>query len=472
MVQTITSSIDFVTGSTRFGSLLTDTHLFTGSVAITGSLAVDDVNLGRGGGDIVNNTAVGFRAMLNNTTGNYNTAFGASASLNNATTNNNTAIGYRALVNSSGSFNTAVGSEAGQANTTGTSNTFIGKDAGYTNVTGTANTLIGLGSGYSTTVGNFNSFVGYYSGYSNSIGASNVFFGYSAGGNNTSGSDNVFLGSNTGAANTTGNYNSYLGSVAGFSNTTGAYNIFIGRSAGRFIADKTTGATILNNSIMIGFQSSPLANNQTNQIVIGYDATGLGSNTTVLGNSSTTTTAIYGNLGLGTTAPDALLTVAGANQATGAAFNTYGNVLIYSTDSFAINKGGALSLGGKYNSAGTPIATFARIHGKKESATVDSTSGYLSFETVPEATATLTERMRITSTGTVQPGANGTQDLGTTSLRWATIYTSDLSLSNGIGDYTIVEGEEKLYLYNNKNNKVYSFVLQEEDPLTATPKKS
>jgi hypothetical protein len=84
----------------------------------------------------------------------------------------------------------------------------------------------------------------------------------------------------------------------------------------------------------------------------------------------------------------------------------------------------------------------------------------------------VSERVRITSTGVVQPGANGTQDLGTASLRWGTIYTSDLSLSNGIGDYTIVEGEEKLYLYNNKNNKVYSFVLHEEDPLTATPKKS
>jgi hypothetical protein len=83
-----------------------------------------------------------------------------------------------------------------------------------------------------------------------------------------------------------------------------------------------------------------------------------------------------------------------------------------------------------------------------------------------------TLRAQITSTGVFQPGANGTQDLGTSSLRWGTIYTSDLSLSNGIGDYTIVEGEEKLYLYNNKNNKVYSFVLQEEDPLTATPKKS
>lgn len=74
--------------------------------------------------------------------------------------------------------------------------------------------------------------------------------------------------------------------------------------------------------------------------------------------------------------------------------------------------------------------------------------------------------------GTVRPGANGTQNLGTSSFRWGTVFTSDLSLSNGIGDYTIVEGEEKLYLYNNKNNKVYSFVLQEEDPTTATPKMS
>ena len=40
VVQTITSSVDFVTGSTRFGSLTSDTHQFTGSVRITGSLSV------------------------------------------------------------------------------------------------------------------------------------------------------------------------------------------------------------------------------------------------------------------------------------------------------------------------------------------------------------------------------------------------------------------------------------------------
>ena len=41
VVQTITSSTDFVTGSTRFGSQLSNTHVFTGSVSITGSLTVN-----------------------------------------------------------------------------------------------------------------------------------------------------------------------------------------------------------------------------------------------------------------------------------------------------------------------------------------------------------------------------------------------------------------------------------------------
>ena len=83
-----------------------------------------------------------------------------------------------------------------------------------------------------------------------------------------------------------------------------------------------------------------------------------------------------------------------------------------------------------------------------------------------------TKGTTIDTSGHLYPVGNGTQNLGGSSNRWATVFTSDLSLNNGIGDYTIVEGEEKLYLYNNKNNKVYSFVLQEEDPATATPKKS
>jgi hypothetical protein len=41
VVQTITSSVDFVTGSTRFGSNTGNTHQFTGSVLVSGSLQVN-----------------------------------------------------------------------------------------------------------------------------------------------------------------------------------------------------------------------------------------------------------------------------------------------------------------------------------------------------------------------------------------------------------------------------------------------
>ena len=45
VAQTITSSTDYITGSTRFGSLLSNTHQFTGSVSVTGSLAVNGSNV-------------------------------------------------------------------------------------------------------------------------------------------------------------------------------------------------------------------------------------------------------------------------------------------------------------------------------------------------------------------------------------------------------------------------------------------
>jgi len=42
VAQYITSSTEFITGSTKFGTQLTDTHQFTGSVTITGSLALNN----------------------------------------------------------------------------------------------------------------------------------------------------------------------------------------------------------------------------------------------------------------------------------------------------------------------------------------------------------------------------------------------------------------------------------------------
>lgn len=80
-------------------------------------------------------------------------------------------------------------------------------------------------------------------------------------------------------------------------------------------------------------------------------------------------------------------------------------------------------------------------------------------------------RARFNTTGHFVPEVTNTYDLGSTSLRWRNIYTQDLHLSNGIGDYTVVEGVENLYLVNNKTNKSFKFALIEVDP-AEVPEKS
>lgn len=76
----------------------------------------------------------------------------------------------------------------------------------------------------------------------------------------------------------------------------------------------------------------------------------------------------------------------------------------------------------------------------------------------------------ITAVGNVLPSATNSYDLGATSFRWRNIYTQDLHLSNGIGDYTIVEGEEDLFLVNNKTGKSFKFLLAEVDNSEVPPK--
>ena len=68
----------------------------------------------------------------------------------------------------------------------------------------------------------------------------------------------------------------------------------MGAFAGRYIADNATSNTAINNSVLLGFNARPLANNANNEIVIGYNAIGNGSNTVTLGNSSITSVKTSG----------------------------------------------------------------------------------------------------------------------------------------------------------------------------------
>jgi hypothetical protein len=125
--------------------------------------------------------------------------------------------------------------------------------------------------------------------------SSNTSIGYFSLINNTSGDANFAGGAQSLSSNTTGRLNVSLGFASMQQNTTGSFNIAVGDDAGRFISGGGNNA-ITNNSIYIGSNTRPLANNQTNQIVIGHNAIGGGSNTVVIGNDSITSNQFKGNL--------------------------------------------------------------------------------------------------------------------------------------------------------------------------------
>lgn len=336
--------------------------------------------------------------------------------------NGSTALGRTAL------YNNASG---------GTYNTAVGDNAMYTNTTGNYNTAVGYQALYSNTTGYNNTGVGWASLNVNADGVANAAFGLNALSSNTSGSFNTGLGQSALANNTTGIQNTGIGTNAGSYITTGNYNTIIGNYVGS--------TTLTSNVILADGQGNVrFQYNGTNTVIGQSGNVGIGSNTI----SAPAITGVFlhisdassnGSIRLGTAS---------------------GNPSLYLSNQQHITNGNEA-----YITTKGPYPRELRI-----GISDDTSNAQISFYT--GTTSGGSERLRITNGGTVQPGANGTQDLGTSSLRWGTVYTSDLSMSNGIGDYTIVEGLEDLFLYNNKTNKVFKFVLQEVDPAMATPKKT
>lgn len=145
----------------------------------------------------------------------------------------------------------------------------------------------------------------------NTSGNNNLANGFSTLQANTTGSNNVAVGSLAAKDNTTGSNNIALGRSTLTSNIAGSNNVVFGALAGMSNADGTS-TTSLNDSILIGYYASAQGNSQTNQIAIGNNVDGLGSNTVVIGNDAVIKTALKGNVGIGTTEPAAKLDVAGA----------------------------------------------------------------------------------------------------------------------------------------------------------------
>lgn len=259
------------------------------------------------------NVALGLGALQNMTGGVQNVAIGRSSGGGAAWMEKNVFVGYRAGEKSTGSENIFVGSTAG-AYSTGGSNVFIGNEAGTFSGASNGTVAVGSGAGYYSR-GNYNAYFGHVSGLGPetfSTGSNNSFFGEGSGRTN-SGSRNTFMGSSAGYSNTTGWDNTYLGTSAGFNNTIYSSNVIIGAFAGGLLdsANNTIiGASAGDNitsgarNIIIGYNVDAPSATASNQLNIGNIIFG----TSINGNG---TSVSLGNIGIGTTSPNAKLTVHG-----------------------------------------------------------------------------------------------------------------------------------------------------------------
>ena len=184
-----------------------------------------------------------------------------------------------------------VGIGAGSINT----NTIVGASALNANTTGGLNTAIGRFALTANTEGDFNTAVGASSLIANTTGSSNSAFGYVSLTANTTGTLNAALGNLSLTNNTTGAYNSAIGYSALAGNTTGSNNVGVGYIAGYLVnagTDNITSGT----SVYIGSDTRASASGNQNEIVIGYEGRGNGSNTVTIGNSSIANNYFIGNV--------------------------------------------------------------------------------------------------------------------------------------------------------------------------------
>jgi hypothetical protein len=317
---------------------------------------------------------------------------------NNALSNNS-ALGYQALFHTTtGNYNTAVGYQSGHNTTTATYNTSIGQSSLFANTTGGLNTAIGVNALLNTTTGN-----------------SNVALGLDAFQHNTSGSSNTALGYNAGSHLTNGST----------PNTTSSNGVFIGRD------------------------SKAKVDAGTNEIVIGYNAIGNGSNTVTIGNSSITNNYFNGatkfagdvelNGGTGTrtltiqsnTSGDAVLQILAAGSNGGSIKYTRStNEIIFNNnavDALKIAGSGAATFSNTiistFGSSGANFNSNAATTGSVNAYRVSNTTGVGSFGIDNSTGGSLI-------TGGL-PYATLLQSISNTALQFGTNQIARMTISNG-----------------------------------------
>ncbi|MFN3300347.1 MAG: beta strand repeat-containing protein [Sediminibacterium sp.] len=270
--------------------------------ATTGSVGNLDklTDVKSGGENFSNSIIVGHKQTGTLSNASQNTVLGLEAFKSVTSATNNSVLGFNAMrSNLSGSNNVALGSHALLSNTTGSDNISVGYNAMLNNVSAIGNVAIGNNSLNSGTTGNYNVAVGHQSMVNNTTGDVNTALGYTSLYGNTTGRYNVALGVQALESNTTGNNNTAIGVGTLDRNTGGNENAILGAFAGRYIADGSTYNTSTSNSVLIGANIRVNGVGQSNQIVIGHNAIGNGSNTIQLGNTNITNVKTSGTITAG-----------------------------------------------------------------------------------------------------------------------------------------------------------------------------
>ena len=300
---------------------------FSGTaLTLANDASISGLTVGKGGGAVATNTALGYQAGYSNTTGTFNSFFGYQAGYTNTTSSqntgvghsamnlttgaNNTAYGYGAMTNATttsgsvalgrlalsgvctGADNTSVGNSSMQSNTSGASNTAVGSQALLSNTTASNNTAVGYQAGYSNTTGTRQAFFGYGAGYSTTTGSSNSAFGIGSLYNNSTGQFNTAIGDAALINNTTASQNTAVGYQAGYTNQTGTFNTFIGQAAGYFSNGSGNSA-----NTCIGSYAGYNLSTGTGNTFIGSGTTYQSGTAITTGSKNTIIGAYNGNLG-------------------------------------------------------------------------------------------------------------------------------------------------------------------------------
>jgi hypothetical protein len=180
-------------------------------------------------------------------------------------------------------------------NTTGSENTILGNGAGKNITTGFYNTGVGVDVLTTTTASHRNTGVGYACLQNLTSGNANVAYGAYAMQFGSTGGNNAAIGYCS-LFSTIGTYNAALGHYSGYTNTSGIYNTFLGAFSGQYISGGSVSNLTSDYCVYVGADTKALADNDQNETVIGYGATGAGSNSATLGSTLVTKTVLRGEV--------------------------------------------------------------------------------------------------------------------------------------------------------------------------------